>query len=48
MFQHIMFDEISGIDHILTDLHVGFLHSTGATKIQFKVDSGGLCQFTSF
>ena len=35
-----MFDEISGIDHILTDLHVGFLHSTSATKIRFKVDSG--------
>ena len=35
-----MFDEISGIDHILTDLHVGFLHSTSATELRFKVDSG--------
>ena len=32
MSQHIIFDEISGIDHILTDLHVGFPHSTSATN----------------
>ena len=35
-----MCDEISGVDHILTDLHVGFPHSTTTTKIMFKVDSG--------
>ena len=29
---HIMFDEISGIDHILTDLHIGFPHSTSNTS----------------
>ena len=46
--QHIMFDEISGIDCILTDLCVGFLHSTSATKIRFKVDSGACANLLPF
>ena len=46
--QHIMFDEISGIDHILTDLHVGFPHSTSATKIRFKVDSRACANLLPF
>ena len=43
-----MFDEISGIDHILTDLHVGFPHSTNTTKIRFKVDSGACANLLPF
>ena len=43
-----MFDEISGIDHILTDLHVGFPHSTTTTKIRFKVDSGACANLLPF
>ena len=45
---HIMFDEISGIDHILTDLHIGFPHSTSTTKIRFKVDSGACANLLPF
>ena len=48
MSQHIMFDEISGIDCILTDLHVGFLHNTTTTKIRFKVDSGACANLLPF
>ena len=43
-----MFDEISGIDHILTDLHIGFPHSTSTTKIRFKVDSGACANLLPF
>ena len=43
-----MFDEISGIDCILTDLHVGFPHSTTTTKIRFKVDSGACANLLPF
>ena len=43
-----MFHEISGIDHILTDLHVGFPHSTTTTKIRFKVDSGACANLLPF
>ena len=42
-----MFDEISGIDHILTDLH-GFPHSTTTTKIRFKADSGACANLLPF
>ena len=48
MSQHIMFDEISGIDCILTDLHIGFPHSTSTTKIRFKVDSGACANLLPF
>ena len=43
-----MFDEISDIDHILTDLCVGFPHSTSATKIRLKVDSGACVNLLPF
>ena len=43
-----MFDEISGIDHILTDLHVGFPCSATTTKIRFKVDSGACANLLPF
>ena len=46
--QHILFDEISDMDHILTDLNVSFLHSTTATKIRFKVDSGACANLLPF
>ena len=46
--QHIMFDEISGIDYILTDLHVSLPHSTTTTKIRFKVDSGACANLLPF
>ena len=46
--QHIMFDEISGIDYILIDLHIGFPHSTSTTKIRFKVDSGACASLLPF
>ena len=43
-----MFDEISGIDRILTDLHVGFPHSASTTKIRFKVDSRACANLLPF
>lgn len=46
--QNTMFDEIPGMYHILTDLHVSFLHSTCTTKVRFKVDSGACANLLPF